>query len=89
MRQAGRAASGREVAYKFAIVACVCLIILITAATTWAWVWPGTGDSPLVTVAFFGGPPLIVLLGFILYGYASEYRSERSRGLPDRRKPDR
>jgi hypothetical protein len=68
-------------------LACGCLIALITAATALAWVWRGTGDSPLVTIAFFAGPPLIVVLSLILYGYASEYRSERTRGLPTGREP--
>jgi hypothetical protein len=63
-------------------------MILIAVATVLAWVWPGTDDSPLVTIAFFAGPPLIVFLGLILYGYASEYRSERMRALPNGRKPD-
>ena len=88
MHQASRPATGREVAYQFAILACVFLIILITVATLLAWVCPDTDDSPLVTIAFFGGPPLIVFLGFILYGYASEYRSERTRGLHNAAKPD-
>jgi hypothetical protein len=88
VHQAPRPTTGREVAYQFAILACVCLMILLTVATALAWAWPGADDSPLRTIAFFTGPPNIVFLGLILYGYVSEHRSERTRGLPDRREPN-
>ena len=79
MHQAPRPATRREVAYQFAILACVCLLILVTVATLLAWVWPGMGHSALRTIAFFAGPPLIMFLGFMIYGYMSEYRAERKR----------
>ena len=74
MHQVPRPATRREVAYQFAILACICLLILVTVATLSAWVWPGMGHSPFVTIAFFAGPSLIVFLGFIIYGYVSEYQ---------------
>jgi hypothetical protein len=67
-------------------------MILVTARTALAWVWPGTHDSPFVTIAFLAGPPVIVFLGFIIYGYASEYQelaSEFNRARMSHRNQER
>jgi hypothetical protein len=72
----------RALAYQVAMAACVFLIAAVLIATGIRVTSP-SGDIAQTLLMLFIFPELfpVVFLGLILYGYVSDYRSEKANGI--------